>query len=219
MGTVTLMERFRRLFDLSIHQNLTVGTMHALGWGVDGEAWGWRHRLLAWEEDLLVEIRNFLSNVTLQDSVDDVWMWSPNPGDGYTVRGVYQMLMRQEMHDHDVVSEAPWHKSVPLKVSICEWRLFRNRWQTKDNLVRGIISFDNQLCISGCGQNETIDHLLIHCPVFGNLWQLVKSWIGVYSVCPQQVTDHFYQFVHSSSGNARRRSFLQLIWLCCIWVL
>ena len=146
----------------------------------------------------MVEIRNLLSKVTLHDSVEDVWMWRPNTGDGYTVRGVYQMLMRQEMHDHDIVSEAPWHKSVPLKLFICAWRLFRNRWPTKDNLVRrGIINMDDQLCVSGCGQNETIDHLIIHCPVFGNLWQLVKSWIGVYSVDPYQVTDNFYQFVHS----------------------
>jgi hypothetical protein len=83
--------------------------------------------LLAWEKDLVVEIRNLLSNVTLQEYVEDVWMWRPNTSDGYTVRGVYQMLMRQEMHDHDVVSEAPWHKSVPLKVSMCVWRLFHNR--------------------------------------------------------------------------------------------
>jgi len=78
---------------------------------------------------------------------------------------------------------------------------------------------DDQLCVSECGQIETIDHLIIHRPVFGNLWQLVKSWIGVYSVDPYQVTDHFYQFVHSSGGLARRWSFLYLIWLCCIWVL
>ena len=75
----------------------------------------------------MVEIRNLLSNVTLQDSVEDVLMWRPNKGDGYTVRGVYQMLMRQEMHDHDVVLEAPWQKSISLKVSICAWRLFHNR--------------------------------------------------------------------------------------------
>jgi len=29
VGTVSLMERFRRLFDLSVHQNMTVGAMHA----------------------------------------------------------------------------------------------------------------------------------------------------------------------------------------------
>ena len=108
----------------------------------------------------------------MQDAETDVWLWRPNVGDGYTVHGVYQMLMWQEMHNHDVASEAPWHKNVPLKVSICAWRLIRNRWPTKDNLVRrGVITSATQLCVTGCGQNENIDHLIIHCPVFGNLWQ------------------------------------------------
>jgi len=44
----------------------------------------------------------------------------PNIGYGYSVRGVYQMLMRQEMHNHRVVSEVAWHKRVPLKVSIAQ---------------------------------------------------------------------------------------------------
>jgi len=86
-----------------------------------------------WEEELVVEIRNLLTNVTLQGTESDVWLWWHNISDGYTVRGVYQMLMRQEMHIHDAVTGAPWHKSAPLKVSICVWRLLRNRWPTKDN--------------------------------------------------------------------------------------
>jgi len=159
-----------------------------------------------------VEIRNLLTNIILQDTQSDVWLWRPNIGDGYSVRDVYQMLMRQEMHNHDVVSDAPWHKSVPLKVSICVWRLLRNRWPTKDNLVRrGVISHDSQLCVTGCGQNETIDHLIIHCPIFGDLWQQIKTWIGVFSVDPRQVLDHYYQFVFSSGTYAPRRSFLHLV--------
>jgi len=110
VGTVSFMERFRRLYDLLIHKDLSVGEMHALGWGEYGKAWWWRRRLLAWEEELVVEIWNLFTNVTLQDTEPNVWLWRPNIGDGYTVRGVYQMLMRQEMHNHDVVSDAPWHR-------------------------------------------------------------------------------------------------------------
>jgi hypothetical protein len=49
------------------------------------------------------------------------------------------------MHNYDAVSDAVWHKHVPLKVSICAWRLLRNPWPTKDNLMhRGVISIDSQ---------------------------------------------------------------------------
>jgi len=87
------------------------------------------------------------------------------------------------MHGHDVVSVVAWHKHVPLKISIRAWRLFRNRLSTKDNLQhRGVIPLDAQSCVAGCGQNETAEHLIIHCPTFDSLWQLVKSWLGVYLV-------------------------------------
>jgi hypothetical protein len=63
------------------------------------------------------------------------------------------------------------------------------------NLVRrGIIQLDSQLCVSGCGNNETSDHLVIHCPIFGELWHHVKAWIGADSVDPQHIMDHFHQF-------------------------
>jgi hypothetical protein len=101
--------------------------------------------LLAWEEDLVGECRYLLSNITLQDIETDIWQWCPTVGDGYTVCGVYQMLMRQEMHSYNEALGAVWHKIVPLKVSICVWRLLRNRLSTKDNLVRrGIITNESQ---------------------------------------------------------------------------
>ena len=107
------MEGFRRLYDLSIHKDKTVGEMCALGWDDGGDAWGWRRRLLAWEEELVGELMILLANVSLQDSRHDVWLCRPNAGDGYIVCGVYQILMRQEMHDHDDILDAVWHKSVP----------------------------------------------------------------------------------------------------------
>jgi hypothetical protein len=96
------------------------------------------------------------------------------------------------MHNTDAVTTAVWHKNVPLKVSIYAWLLVCNRWPTKDNLVRhGVIPFDSQLCVTRCGYNESADHLLIHCPTFGELWRHIKTWIGVYLVDPQHVMDHF----------------------------
>jgi len=63
------------MYDLSTHKEFSVDAMHALGWGEDRDAWGWRRCLLAWEEELVVEIRNLLSNVTMQESNADVWLW------------------------------------------------------------------------------------------------------------------------------------------------
>jgi hypothetical protein len=95
----------------------------------------------------------------------------------------------------------------------------RDRLSTKVNLVtQGIITSVAHSCMSGCGRVESAQHLFIDCSTFGSLWSLVRSWIDFSSVDPQNISDHFLQFTHSLGGLRARRSFLQLIWLLCVWV-
>ncbi|CAJ2637632.1 unnamed protein product [Trifolium pratense] len=112
-----------------------------------------------------------------------------------------------------------WHPQVPLKVSILAWRLLRDRLPTKVNLVtRGVLSSTAHSCIFGCGETESAHHLFISCSTVGSLWDLVRSWIGIPLVGFTTLCDHFVQFVSSAGGSRARRSFLQLIWLACVWV-
>jgi len=98
------------------------------------------------------------------------------------------------MQIYDVVSDVVWHKHVPLKVLICAWRLLRNRWPTKDNLMCcDVISIDSQLFVSGCGDNESANHLLIHCPTFGSLWQYER--LGL--VCTLWIPNTFSIILHN----------------------
>jgi hypothetical protein len=66
LGDTPFCTRFRRLFDLASNKLCTVADMVALGGEVDGEAWGWRRRLRAWEEELLEECRQLINGVVLQ---------------------------------------------------------------------------------------------------------------------------------------------------------
>jgi hypothetical protein len=112
-----------------------------------------------------------------------------------------------------------WHPQISSKVSIFAWRLLRDRLPTKDNLVtRGILPTAAHLCVSGCGEAESARHLLLSCTTFGSLWALVRSWIGIPEMEYTSLRDHFVQFTYSAGGSRARRSFLQLIWLACVWV-
>lgn len=118
------------------------------------------------------------------------------------------------------MSKLIWHRHVPLKVSILAWRLLRNRLPTKANLLaRGIVDSDAQLCVSGCGAVETAQHLFVSYPIFGELWLHVRHWVGVSGADPQDIADYFSQFIYFSGGAATRRSFMQLLWLLCVWVI
>ena len=69
VGGVPLRVRFPRLFDLEIDKLVTVQEMERRGWGLSGDAWVWRRRLLAWEEETVSECAPLLCNVVLQDHV------------------------------------------------------------------------------------------------------------------------------------------------------
>lgn len=99
------------------------------------------------------------------------------------------------------------------------WRLLRDRLPTKSNLAsRDIVHAENQPCVSGCGQVESGQHLFLNCGTFSSLWSLVRHWISFAGVDSHVLSDHFIQFIHATGGLKVRHSFLQLIWLLCVWV-
>jgi hypothetical protein len=157
--------------------------------------------------------------ITLQVESPDRWQWRPDPVTGYSVHDAYQILTSQDSVTLGEAEDLIWHRQVPLKVSIFAWRLLRDRLPTKSNLVsRGILAPDLHDCVTGCGGIETAQHLFLSCSTFGPLWALVQSWIGFSTVDAYSLTDHLVQFTYSAGGLRARRSFLQLVWLACVWV-
>jgi len=65
----SLCELYVRLFELADNKLDMVAAMFAKGWGVNGEAWKWRCRLFAWEDELLEECIIFLSNFSFRLTV------------------------------------------------------------------------------------------------------------------------------------------------------
>jgi len=147
-------------------------------------------------------------------------VWRLDPLNGYSISGVYQMLTSQPVQTSEVLSDLIWHKQVPLKVSIFAWRLLWNRLPTKDNLcVHGAIPHDNQHCVIGRGDFETTHHLFRSCSFYVALWGQIRSWLGIATIEPLCLSNHFYQFVYFGGASRTIRTFMQLIRLCFMWVL
>jgi hypothetical protein len=124
------------------------------------------------------------------------------------------MLTVDDSQMLDTVSKFIWHKHVPVKVSLLAWRLLRSRFPTKSNLMaRVIISLEAQLCVSGCGEVETAQHMFVSCTIFRELWHLVRGWIEVSGADSFAIHDHFHQYIYLLGGSATQRSFMQLLWL------
>ena len=207
--------RLRWLFDLTENKFMTVANLFSVDSEQWGDLWRWRRNLWQWEEEMLMERRTLLLDVFLSPNVSDRWVWLPDPSDGYTVRGAYNLLTSQDRSGEASTSDLVWHN----QVSVFAWRLLLDRLPTKTNLIhRRVLSSDMSLCVAGCGQPETAQHLFSMCDTFGSLWHMMRDWIGCCGVDADNISDHFLQFTYLTGGANSRRSFLQLIWLLCAWV-
>ncbi|XP_024626847.1 uncharacterized protein [Medicago truncatula] len=194
--------------------------MANLGWGEGGEAWGWQRRLLAWEEESVRECSAMLSNVVLQDHIQDFWRWLLDPIHGYTVRGTYRFLTSDAEPVVEGVQKNVWHKLVPSKVALFVWRLLQDKVPTRANLVRrNVIQPNGILCAGGCGNIETADHLFLGCNLFGSVWYLICNWLGICYVPSCQLSDHFLQFSNMASMPRFSHTFFKVIWLASIWAI
>jgi len=174
VGGVSLNVRFPRMFSLGADRCVTVADMASRGWEEGNGAKVWRKRLLTWEEESVMDCVVLLHNIVLQDHLLDRRRWTLDPLIGYSVKGAYHLIMSVDVHPNRGSFDDVWHKQAPLKVSLFAWRLLRNRLLTKDNLVRRrVLGIDDNVCIGGCGSQETASHLFFDCDTFSSVWFLV----------------------------------------------
>lgn len=159
-----------------------------------------------------------LHGVTLQVDRIDRWLWTLETSHVFSVRSAYNLLTFQSSTVSWVAVSSLWNKDIPLKVVLFAWRLFRDRLPTNDNLLRcGVIHNDVRLCVSGCGIEENLDHLFLHCNSFGSIWFYIYRWMGMSTVIPFSIGDHFNQFTSDGGVTKARRSILQVLWYATTW--
>jgi len=178
--------------------------------GEKGEVWQWRRRLLAWEEEQVRECSDSLTNIILQSTIYDRWLWQLHVSRSYNVASVYHYLIL-------TYSIITWNKEVPLKVNLFAWHLFRNRLPTMNNLSRRhILQHNAQPCVGGRGSMEDIDHLFLSFNYFRKIWNDILHWLGL-MVQQAQVVDYFYRFETLDGFSKHVRLVFNLIWLSWAW--
>jgi len=92
--------------------------MFSLGWGESDEAWKWRRRLLAGEEELQSECCVLLSPIVLHADVNDMWIWQLHASSRYNVTNVYNYLTARDQPLDYNQPKTIWRKEVLLKFNI-----------------------------------------------------------------------------------------------------
>ena len=83
-----------------------------------------------------------------------------------------------------------WQLKVPPRVAFFSWSASLGKILTTDNLLkRSIIVLDRCYMSKRC--RESVDHLLLHCPIASELWSLVFCLFGLHWVMPLKVLEVF----------------------------
>jgi hypothetical protein len=212
----TLNKLFRRLFDLSLDKEAKVADMLVEEEGVKKINWRWRRNLFEWEKEMVEVCSGLVFNVKRTVGEGDCWKWGD---ESYTVKEAYQMLKEWE---EDGEHECVWHRDVwdhliPSNLSTLVWRLFHKRLPTKENLVRRGISLNSSsLCVGGCGNPETEDHLFFNCPMLSSIWKKITSWLGVPLVFPEGGYNHLSLFKNLVPCSIKTSDRISVIWFSTI---
>ena len=109
-----------------------------------------------------------------------------------------------------------WKSKVPPKVSFFIWTTALGEILTTDNLRRQKV-VEDWCCM--CKRNgETTDHLLLHCPVSQELWNMVCSLFGVHWVMPHSVVELLACW-SNKFNRLRSKALWRMVPHCFMWVI
>ena len=142
-------------------------------------------------------------------------LWRGTKNEIFTAKSLYKSL------DHSCAVSFPgniiWSPYVPSKVSFFAWEASWEKVLTQDQLKRRGWILANRCCLC-CVEEETINHILVHCSKTKILWDLMFSLFGVNWVLPFSVRDTLLSWYVSFKDKNHRK-----VWraapLCLFWTI
>ena len=117
-----------------------------------------------------------LNGKRIQQGVDDRVIWRETKCGKFSVKSLYKSLVSG--HPVSFPSSAIWKVSVQPRVSFFGWEATWGKALTLDQLQKRGWALANRCYL--CQRNEeSIDHILLHCEKARTLWVLLFSLFGV----------------------------------------
>ena len=123
--------------------------------------------------------------------------------DVFSVKSLYYSLAdrRVELFPHDIV----WNSWVPLRISFFAWEATWAKILTLDQLKRRVWRIPNR-CYLYKEEEETSDHIFIHCSKACLLWQLIFAHFGIQWVLSCSVREVLLSWHESFVGKKMKKT-------------
>jgi hypothetical protein len=167
-----------------------------------------------WEIDLIAKFMDLLYSVNIRHEEADAICWCPSSRKIFEVNSFYKLL--QPAAAQSFPWKKVWRSRAPSKVNFFIWTVALGKILTTDNLRKRRL-----FVLDWCGMckrdGESVDHLLLHCPIAQEFWDLAFSMFGLSWVMPRRVMD----LLHCWPGLTKQKAgdIWRLIPNCIMWCL
>ena len=129
--------------------------------------------------------------------------WGGGGGHGkYGVKGAYNGLV--VINACDFPYRCVWVDKVPTKAAFFAWQAAWGKILTLDRLQKRGWQFPNR-CFLCDYEEESVNHILLHCVVVRALWEIVFALVGVQSVFPELVKEALFSWRGPYVGKKRKK--------------
>jgi hypothetical protein len=165
-----------------------------------------------WEVEVLAEFYRCLYSCKLREDGEDKLWWIPSRKGGFEVKSFYQALSSNEPASFPWKSI--WRSKAPPRVAFFVWTAAHSKILTLDNLRRRGMVVVNRCWLCEADE-ESVDHLLLHCRVTRTLWNAFFTRFGLCWVMPNTVKDLYACWW--MGGRSRSAVTWKMVTLCIMW--
>jgi hypothetical protein len=214
-GTQSLRDSFTALFRLARNQEATVADhLHIHGnthsWDIEFSC-----SVQDWEVAVVDTFMEVLYSTHIHRGSLDSIVWNLSTCETFEVRSFYSAMIQPS---HSFPWKSVWKAKVPSRVAFFLWTATLGKILTIDNLRKRRVIIMDWCCMCKTS-GESVNHLLLHCPVAGDLWNMIFSIFGVPWIMPRSVADLLYywngRLGRSEAGKIWRAMPHCIMW--CIW--
>ena len=177
-GPIPLKELYPELFACAMVQEALIFDMVIFAPDGGGRSWNFLFRcnFNEWELRRFYSFYEHVSARIPSGEGEDILIWQLNRSGVFDMRSFYIALLKAPSVSFPW--QSIWCVKVPKRVSFFLWTATRGGILTIDNLVKKNLPLVNWCCLCRCDE-ETVDHLLLHCKFASALWSEVLIMFGV----------------------------------------
>ena len=156
-----------------------------------------------------------IHSMTFTGERHDKLCWMSTKNKGFKVSEYYLSLFSTP--DNLFPWKAVWCSKIPARVAFFSWTAALGKILTLDRLWnKGVPVMD--WCFMWKRSGESVNHLLLHCPIAFELWSMVWSLFGVIWVMPQSVANLFTSW-QGPFSRQRNIDLWRAVPHCVLWCL